>query len=159
MIPCDDGEGPAIPVPLHCSKKRPLNGNFLQLLRRLDRPETMDDMTLTVFRCTAGDVTRTLGSCVRDYFQRDGRFRDWMGILVTSVSYSISIRVSTISSVEGPTQRVTFATFTAILHHNSCIDFIARAPRECCVLGGDLTMDALRTIVTAMANINTSLQM
>ena len=95
-------------------EKLSLNGNFdlvLQLVRRLDHPEMMDEMTLTVFYCTAEDVT---GPYVRDYFRRDRRFRDGIGILATSLSGSISIQASTISSVEGPTQKVTFATFAAI---------------------------------------------
>ena len=95
-------------------------------------------MTLTVFRYTAGEVTRTLGPYVQDYFRCDG-----IGILTTSLSDSISIQASTISSAEGPTQRVTFATFTAILQENLlpraeekvCIDFAAHTLRERCVLG------------------------
>ena len=69
--------------------KKALNGNFdlvFQLLWRLDHPETMDDMTLTVFRCTAEEVKRILELYVRDYFRRDGRFRDGIGILVASPS-------------------------------------------------------------------------
>ena len=55
-----------------------------------------------------------------------------------SLSDSISIQASTISSVEGPDQKVTLATFTAILQENLppraeeklCIDFIAHTLRE-----------------------------
>ena len=165
MIPRDNGDESTTPVPLRCLKKLSLNGNYdlvLQLLRRLDHPETMDEMTLTVFRCTAEDVTRILGPYVQDYFRRDGRFRDGIGILETSLSDSISIQASTISNVEDPPQRVTFATFTAILQEDLpphaeeklCIDFVAHTPREHVVyFGGDLTMYSLKTIVTTMPNI------
>ena len=110
----------------------------------------MDQMTLTVFRCTAGEATRILGPYMRDYFRRDGRFRDGTGILVISLGDSVSIRTSTISRVEGPTQKVTFATFTAMLQENLpppgeeklYIGFIAHTPREHVVYpGGDLTTD------------------
>ena len=88
-------------------------GNFLQLLRRLDHPETMEEMTLTAFRRTAEDVTRIFGPYVQDYFRRDG-----IGILVTCLSDSVSIQASTISSVESPTQKVTFVTFAAVLQED-----------------------------------------
>ena len=76
------------------------------------------EMTLIVFRCTAGDVTRILRPYVRDYFRRDGRIRDEVGILATSLSDSISIQASIISSVKGPTRGVACATFTVILQRN-----------------------------------------
>ena len=165
MIPRDNGDGSTIPVPLHHLKRLSLNGNFhliFQLLRRLDHPESMEEMTLTVSRCAVEDVSGTLGPYVRDYIRRDGRFLDGLGILVNSVGDSVSIQASTISTAEGPIQGVTFATFTAILlealppsaEDKLCIDFVAHTPGDHVMyFGGDLTMDALRGTVMAMPNI------
>jgi len=165
MIPRDNGDGSTIPVPLRHLKRLSLKGNFhliFQLLHRLDHPETMEEMTLTVLRCAVEDVSGTLGPYVRDYIRRDGRFRDGLGILVNSIGDSISIQASTISNVEGPIEGVTFATFTAMFlgtlppptEDRLCIDFVAHTPGEHVLyFGGDLSMDALRGTVAAMPNI------
>ena len=169
VIPRDNGDGSTIPVPLHHLKRLSLNGNLhliFQLLRRLDYPETMAEMTLTVSRCAVEDVLGTFGPYMRDYIRRDGRFRGGLGILVNSIANSIgdsvSIQAGTISNVEGPIQGVTFAKFTAILlealppsaEDKLCIDLVAHIPGEHVVyFRGDLSMDALRGIVTAMPNI------
>jgi len=141
MIPHDTGEGFTVPVPLRHLKKLSLTGNFhfvFQLLCRLDHPETMDEMTLAVSRCTVWDILRTLGPYVQDYIWRDGRFRDGLGIHVTSFNGFVSVRASTISSVTGPVQRITFATLTAMHREHLSIsaeeqlyiDLVARTPRE-----------------------------
>ena len=91
---------------------------------------------------------------MHDYFRRDGI----LGILVTSLSDSISIQVSTISSIEGPTQKVTFAIFTAILQapcRGEAVHRFYRAysERTRSVLRWELTTDVLRTTITTMAKI------
>jgi len=156
-----DGEGGSTRVPLHQLKVLSLSGDFhsiLRLLRRLDHPEAMDEITLSLFRCTAEDITRTLGPYVREYLGRDEKSRGGLGLFVDSLDDVVSIQ----ASVEGPTGRVTFAKFSAELPQELspcacdelCIDFVAQTPGERVVyFGGDLSMSALRRIVPAMPKI------
>ena len=164
MIPRDDGDGSTVLVPLRHLKKLSLTGHFhpvFQLLDRLDHPEMMDEIKLTVSRCTVGNIMGTLGSYVQDYIQRDGRFRDGLGIHVTSLNGFVSIQASTISSVTGPVQKVKFATFTAIHREDLsvsadglCTGFVAYTPREHVVyFGGNLGINALRRTVVAMPKL------
>ena len=165
MIPRDNGDGSTPRVPLHHLRGLNLNGNFhhvFRLLHRLDHPETMDQsMDLVLSGCTVGDLLEIFGPYVRDYLQRDRRSRDQLGIFVSSSSDSVSIQASTIGVLKGPTQRDTFAAFTAIFRETlpppadkPCIDFVAYTPGEYVVyFGGDLSMDAVREIVPAMPNV------
>ena len=122
----------------------------------------MDGITLAVFHCTVEDVLGTLGPYMQDYIQRDGRFRDGLGIYPTSSINSVSIDVGTISGAGWPIRAVTFAKFVALLENELslaaesklCIDFIAHIPREHVVyLGGDVGMGTVRGIVAGMPKI------
>ena len=70
-------------MPLRHLKKLSLSGDsrlVFQLLRRLDYPEMMGVMTLSAFRRTAEDISGTLGPYTEGSIQRDGRYRDGLGI-------------------------------------------------------------------------------
>ena len=69
------------------------------------------DIVLVVSGCTVEDTLGTLGSYMQDYFRRDGRHRDGLGIFVHPIPSSVSVQASTISSVKGSTQKDNFATF------------------------------------------------
>jgi len=165
MIPRDNGDKSTVLVPLRHLKKLSLTGHFhpvFQLLHRLEHPETMDEMTLTVSRCTVGNILGTLGLYVQDYIRRDGRFRDGLGIHVTSSNDLVSIQASTVSNVTGPFQKVTFATFTAIhregllisAEDGLCTGFIAHTPRDHVVyFGGNPSIDTLRRTAVAMPKL------
>jgi len=160
VIPRDD-EGGSTRVPLHQLKVLSLSGDFrsiFRLLRRLDHPQTMDEVTLHLSRCAVEDVTQTLGPYVQECLRRNEKSRGGLGLFVDSLDDVVSIQ----ASVEGPTGRVTFATFTATLleglpphaRDELCIDFAAYTPGERVVyFGGDLSMGALRGIVPAMPKI------
>jgi len=164
-IPRDNGDGSTFRVPLHNLKRLSLYGPFqsiFQLLYRLDHPETMDEITLSVSGCTVGEITGTFGPYLRDYLRRDRRVQDGVGIFVSSYGQWVSIQASTPSSVKGRIRRAAFATFSAMLQENLpppagdklCIDFAAYAPREHVVsFGGDLSMEAVRGIVPTMPEI------
>ena len=165
-IPHDNGGGSTLQVPLCHLKNLSLDGVFgpiFQLLHRLEHPDKMDEIVLTVSGCTAEDTLGTLGPYLRDYLQRDGRFRGGLGIFVRSLTHSVSVRATTISSDKAPRQKVASATFTAILGEDLpsdpavnklCIDFIAYTPREQVVyFGGDLSMVVVRGTVPAMPKI------
>ena len=122
----------------------------------------MDELALSVFRCTAGDILGTLGPYLRDHLRRDERFRDRLGIFVNSFADSVSIQARTINSVKSPAREATLATFTATLRENLpppaadklCIDFVAYTPREHVIyFGGDLSMDAVKETIPLMPGI------
>ena len=165
MIPQDNEHEPAVTVPLRHLKKLSLSGDFhpvSQLLCRLDHPETMDLVKLSVSRCTVEDISGPLGLCVGGYIRRDGRYRDGLGFRVTSLGNQISIQASAVSSVTVPVQKVVFAEFIVILERlppfreedKLCIKFFAHVPREHVVyFCGNLGTDTLREAVAAMPKI------
>jgi hypothetical protein len=161
----DDGDRSTIPVPLRHIKKLSVNGDIqpvFRLLQRLDYPEIMDDMTLTVSQCTVEEILGILGPCIRNHIKRDGRFRDGLGVSVKYYPGSISAQVSVIKNTKRPAQKVTFATFTAdfregFLRHDNvqlCRDFVAHVPVEHVVyFEGDMSMELARASVSLMPNI------
>ena len=165
MIPRDNGDGSTIRVPLRHLKELSLSGKIhlvFQLLSRIDHPEKLDWMALTVFHCTVEDTLGILGPYVQAYVQRDGRFRDGLGILISFTEDSISIQTSAISNVAGSIQKDPFATFTAMLQgnlppsaqDNLCINFVAHVPREHVMyFSGGMNMGAVRGIISTMPNI------
>ena len=164
-IPRDNPDGSTYQVPLRHLKKLTLARDFhsvFQLLLRLDHPESMDEMTLTVHLCTIEEVLGTIGPYLRDYLRRDGRFRDGLGIFVDSDRYSISIQARTISGDEYPVQTITFVKLTAGLRmklsesaeDKLCIDLVAYTPREHVVyFGGNQNMAAVMEIAPTMPGI------
>ena len=164
-IPREKEDGSTFQVPLRHLKKLSLTRDFrsvFQLLFRLDHPQSMDEMKLTVFLCTVKEVLGTFGPYLRDYLRRDGRFRDGLGITIDSISDTITIQAKTISGVKCPAQAVTYVTFTATFPTNLpisvenklCIDVAAYTPREHVVyLEGGLNMEALEEIAPTMPRI------
>ena len=164
MIPRDNGDGYTALVPLPHLKKLSLTGNFhpvFQLLHRLDHPETMDGMTLSVSSCTVGDISGTLGPYIQHYIRRDGRFRGGLGIHVTSFRDLVSIRASTVSNVTGPIQTVTFARFIAVheqdlsvsAEEELSINLVAQTPREYVVSFGGDSAELIRRTAAAMPKL------
>ena len=163
-IPRDSGDGSAVPVPLRYLERLSIDANVhpvFRLLPRLECPERMDEMNLTVFGCTVEDVLGTLGPCLRDHIQRDGRFRDGLGVFVESSCGSITIEASTVKDVELP-QSLKFATFTAFMREDlppldedqMCVDLVAHTPVEHVVyFEGDLGTEAIRRAIPTMPNI------
>jgi hypothetical protein len=121
-----------------------------------------ESMRLTLSHCTVGHISEILGPYVRDYFRRDGRSRERLGIFVASSGNSVSIRASTIGTANGSAQRVTFATFTVVLgeylhplaEDRLCVDFVACTPTEHVVyFGGALSMDIVKGIASVMPKL------
>ena len=164
-IPRDSGDGSAVPVPLRYLERLSIDANIrpvFRLLPRLEFPERMDEMNLTVSGCTVEDVLGTLGPCLCDHIQRDGRFRDGLGVFVESSYLSITIEVSTVKDVGEVPQRLKFATLTAIMREDiplldedqMCVYLVAHTPVEHVVyFEGDLGMDAIRRAIPTMPNI------
>jgi len=70
---------------------RPLFG----LLRQLKLPETLDDLDLVVSNPTVEDISQTLTSYMGEYFRRDLRFQDRLGVTSSSRGF-ISITVGVV---------------------------------------------------------------
>jgi len=163
-IPRDNRDGSASHVQLRHLKRLTLHGAFhpvFQLLHRLIHPDKVD-IELVVSDCTIEDTLGTLGPYMQDYLRCDGRLRDGLGIFVRPLTSSVSVQACTISGAKVPTQKVTFATFTAILREGLsspamdklCIDLIACTPREQVLyLGGHLSTAVLRETAPAMPKI------
>ena len=165
IFPHDEGGVPSVTISLRLLKKLSIDGNFYpvsKLLQQLDYTERMVEMTLTVSHDMVGDDSWVLGPYLRNHIQRDGRFRDGLGIFVDSQARSVSIRASAINDVEGPDEQITFATFTV----NRVGDFTFRSevqlynnfpayiPVEHVVyFGGDLAMPFVERAVSTMPNI------
>jgi hypothetical protein len=146
-------------------KKLSLIGNFdlvFQLLRRLDHPETMDEMTLNVSSCTVGKISVILGQYAQDYTRRDGRFRGGFEIDAASFIDRAPTWASTISSTTMPVHKVMFATLTAIHREDLsisskvdelCINLVAHTPGAHVVYFGRASIDSTKRTVAAMPKI------
>ena len=139
-LPSDD-DGSTLQVPLRDLNVLSLTGDFHRLfglLRRLILPETLDSTFITGFDCTEEDVSRTLGPYIRNYFQRDARFQDRLGICSFSSPASISISVNAVCThTDAPAPKPPFVAFTVVLADvppnppdELFIDLIALIPRE-----------------------------
>ena len=95
----DDADGSTLKAPLHSLKMLSLMGEFRHvfgLLRHLILPEMLDVMHLEVSHSTVEDISQALGLYMRDYFQRDARYRDRLEIYSCSSSRCASISVGVI---------------------------------------------------------------
>ena len=139
-VPRDNGNGSTLHVQLRHLKRLSLVGHFhpvFQLLHRLAHPDKVD-IALFVSRCTVGDTLGTLGPYLQDYLQRNGRFRDGLGIFVYSRGRCVSIQASIPSDARSPTEKAKFATFTTVFEENLssptidklCAGLVAYTPRE-----------------------------
>jgi len=94
----DDVNGFTLKLPLRQLKMLSLSGEFRRLfglLRQLVLPEALDEISLDVSDSTVEDFSQTLGPYMRDYFRRDPRFQDRLGIYSCSSPRFTSISVRT----------------------------------------------------------------
>ena len=145
------------------------SGDFeplLRVLHQIDHPEPMDEMRFLFTGCRAADVSGILGPYLRDCIQRDGRFRDGLGICVRSSYRFISVEVATASGIAGPTLsprcRSPFLVFEVSLVENTgwgpsdkpWVDFVTHTPREHVIcLEVSMGPDAVKEIIPTMPNI------
>jgi len=91
-------------------------GRLFALLRQLILPETLDGVLLTGFDCTVEDISRILGPYMRNYFRRDARFQDRLGICSFTSRGSISISVNAVCDhAVAPAPKPPIAVFTVVL--------------------------------------------
>ena len=94
-------------VQLHKLKILFLAGEFRHLFGLLSRfilPGALDEMHLDVSNTTVEDISQILGPYIRDYFQRDPRFQDRLGMHSSSYG-SLSISVGIVHTQTTPSVR------------------------------------------------------
>ena len=138
-----DTHGSTLNVPLRDLNTLALTGSFHQilgLLRQLVLPERLDDMYLSGTDSTTEDISQSFALYMRDYFRRDSRFQDGLGVSFTSSHVFASISVGVVRSqtsvpvLEPP--RVALTAYAPILGvlaeelEQPFADLIALVPRE-----------------------------
>ena len=141
-LPIDDdgGGGLGLQVPLRHLERISLEGTFhhvFAILHRLEFPERMDCGEITLCDCTPQGVLEVIGPYIRDYLRRDPRFRDRLGVFVSSTSNCISFHSSVGVGHDGlnqqPRRGTIYGKFLVLLsqsiHHRAakrlCTDLLA----------------------------------
>jgi len=129
-------------------EKFSLTGDFYRvfpILRQLELPERVDHARLEFSNCMSREVHETVMPYIRDYFQRDSRFKDRLGIVVSRTNDSITLRASVIGagyhgpdglpqhgppylSVSAIQQNYTLGGFSE--REELCVNILALLPRE-----------------------------
>jgi len=126
-------------VPLRHLKLLSLTGKHRQmfgLLCQLILPEMLDDLHLTGSDFAVEDISQTLAPYMRDYFQRDPRFHNALGVSASQACISISVTVTgaqtTASEREPP--RAMLTSFIDVpppnIPERFLLDLIALIPKE-----------------------------
>jgi len=93
----DGGCDPRPQVPLHHLERISLSGTLhhvFPILHRLEFPEMMDRVEITLHDCTPQGVLEVIGPYIRDYLRRDPRFKDRLGMFVSSTPSHIAFKSS-----------------------------------------------------------------
>jgi hypothetical protein len=162
----DDGRDcPKHQLPLPHLKRVSLVGTFRRvfpILLRLAFPERMDHTNITLYECTLQEVLEVIGPYIRDYLRRDVRFRDRLGISVSSISQSISFHASVVGVDRLPQDGPPYGRFRAAFlrsisrdaRRKLCIDVLALLPQESIVFFR-MNFPVTEEIVVAMPNLET----
>ena len=129
------------------------------LLRQLTLPEMLDELHLIVFHPTVEDVSQALVPYMRDYFRRDPRFQDRLGVSSSNHS-SVSISVGVVRTraampgLELPVVSLTLSTAPNMLEQ-LLLDLITPIPRERVVSLNAFKPDTQGELFSMMPNIET----
>ena len=143
----DDGrDGPRLQVSLRHLEHISLIGtprHVFPILHRLEFPERMDQLEITLCDCTQQEVLEVIGPYIRDYLRRDHRFRDRLGMIVSSIIRCISFHASVVGigfhgqnrlPQHGPPNGSFKIVFSQPINHRArkrlCADVLALLPRE-----------------------------
>ena len=161
----NDTDGSTFTVPLQELKTLSLRGDFhrlFELLHRLTLPQALDEMRLAVSNPTVEDISQTLAPYMKDYFQRDVRFRDTLEISSYSSYGSISVVVGVVSTQA--TMPIPLVSLTVDPNHipppnvleEFLVNLIAPIPREPVkFFTTDFDMKLPEEFLFAMPNIHT----
>jgi len=129
-------------VPLCHLEQLSLTGNVFPILHRLELPERLDHAELGFYDCTLEEVVGTAGPYIRDYLQRDARFRDRLGVFVETAPTYILLHASVVGiGYHGPNRlpqngppdarfRATFPQRISFHERELCADVLALLPQE-----------------------------
>ena len=101
--------------------------HVLAILRQLELPEKLDDAKVTFKGCTLEEVREAVGPYIRDYLHRDPRFKDRLGLFLSSTTDCISLEVDVISDGYRDSNRLPqhdppYTKFTATLSEDASPD-------------------------------------
>jgi len=152
-------------MPLRHLERISLKGTFRRvfpILQRLEFPERMDHGEITLFGCTPQEVLEVIGPYIRDYLQRDPRFRDRLEIFLRSDAYGISVRASAaeVGPDRLPQNGPPYARFSARLSQpiprdvrkKLYIDVLALLPQES-IVNFYMDLPVAAEVVVAMPNL------
>ncbi|KAF9653314.1 hypothetical protein BDM02DRAFT_3182856 [Thelephora ganbajun] len=140
----DDGDGNPSRVSLPHLKELKLAGEsqgVFTLLRRLDRPDYMDHLDITLANCAVEEIPETFGPYLRDYFRRRGRSQNDLELFISSKG-RIALHVGDIGSLHPSTlvskQVLPFVAITIDTYHmppdyspeKVVLDIIVHIPQE-----------------------------
>jgi len=164
----DSGDGPRLQVPLRRLEHISLSGTFhdvFPILHRLDLPEGVDYGKITLCDCTPQEVLEVMGPYIRDYLRRDSRFRDRLGIVVSSTLNCISFHATVVGvgchapnrllQHGAPNGRFNVALSQPISHRarrRLYTDVLALLPRESLV-SFEANRSVMEELVVAMPNL------
>jgi len=164
----DGGYDPRLQVPLRHLERISLTGPFRHLfpiLQRLEFPERMDHGEITLWGCTPQEVLQAIGSFIRDYLQRDPRFRDRLGISLRLNLRYISVRAGVFGVgyrgtnrllQDGSPCRQFDARLSQTVSHDVrkklCVDILTLLPQES-IIDFDTNLSVTEEVAVAMPNL------
>jgi len=164
----DRRDGPRLQVSLRHLEHISLTGtprHVFPILHQLEFPERMDQLDIILCDCTQQEVLDVMGPYIRDYLRRDPRFRDRLGILVSSSSSCIWFHASVVGvGYHGPKRLPQhgppYGRFQAILsqqiprntQERICTDVLALLPQES-IVSYKTDLSITEEVVAAMPNL------
>ena len=142
VSPPDSLGGSVVQVPLHHLKTISLRHKFhcvFGLLQQLELPEVLDCVDLTFCHSMVEDVYKFLAPYIKDLFQHDIRFRDWLEVGASFFGAEIYVHVNLppkmTSGSEPPLLSASFLVLMtnpppASVMNQLCLDLMALIPQE-----------------------------
>jgi len=162
----DGGNDSMSPVPLHHLERLSLEGSFhhvFPILRQLELPKRIDNVTLNFSHCGLAEVRETVRSFIRDHLRRDSRFEDRLGVSTSSSAKWFTLQACTIGVGPGLLPQnpphVEFEmqlaeSLSLEVHKGLFIDTLTHLPREGVVyLKTNLMVAEMVDILIKMPNI------
>jgi len=145
-IPNDDGDGASYQVSLRHLEELRLDGDVGQvfrLLRRLECPQKMGKLSISLSHCMVADISHTIGPYLRDHLRRRGRSQNGLGLSLSHCGFGlITFHVGDVGEFHPSTSEsarmvsflsITFGLDQALpgdVQERGTLDLIAHIPRE-----------------------------
>ena len=141
----DEDDDRSRQVPLRHLEELQLTGDLEQvfgLLRRLEYPQKMVNLSISLSHCVVADISQTIGPYLRDYLRRRGRSRNGLGLFTSSsncIVFNVGdpgrirpmvLEAARMASFVTITIRLNQAPGNVRLLQKLTLDLIAYTPRE-----------------------------